>query len=135
MAKVDFALKTGISQGDTAHTNCVLREPCAGDVIAANEESEKVVMVPVALDETGQPITEPQLVISPSLVSVHLLRRQIDSIGEIKGPIEIEIFNKLTSEDLLEIQSQAAKLEQAANKASRTVTQSGRPDSAGKQSD
>ena len=135
MATVKFTLATGITQGDTTHTSCVLCEPNAGALIAANEESEKVVMVPVALDDKGNAITEPQLVISPSLISVHLLRRQIQSIGEIKGPIEIEIFNKLTAKDLEAIQAKAAELDAAADNASRTVAQSGRQDRAGGESD
>lgn len=134
MAHVDFELPNGITQGDTTHCKCVLGEPTAGDVLAANEESEKVVLVPVGVDEKANAITEPQLVVSPSLVSVHLLRRQIKSIGEIKGPIEIEIFNKLSAKDLAEIQTQATDLDQAAINASRAVAQSGRPDSAGEQS-
>ena len=135
MAQIEFTLDTGISIDGNAQTACVLCEPNAGQIVAANEESEKVVMVPVMLDDNGAPITEPQLVISPSLVSVHLLRRQIKQIGEIKGPIEIEIFNKLSAKDLETIQGKAAELDQAANNASKVVAQVGRQNRAGEESE
>lgn len=135
MAQIEFTLETGISINGSAQIACVLCEPNAGHIVAANEESEKVVMVPVMLDDNGAPITEPQLVISPSLVSVHLLRRQIKQIGEIKGPIEIEIFNKLSAKDLETIQGKAAELDQAANNASKAVAQVGRQDRAGAESE
>lgn len=117
MAQVEFALKKGLDVGGLTHTNCVLREPTAGDVIDASEESEKVVLVGL----------EPQLVTSPTLVGINTLRRQIVRIGEVNGPLEREMFGKLSPEDLNLIQQQAEQLEQAARK----VSQRGRTDGAG----
>lgn len=129
MAEVKFELDQGLkSDSGPARKTCVLREATAGDVIESNAEAEKVVLVPVAIDDKGQPVHEPQLVISPSLVSLHRLRRQIVSIGDLKGPIEQEMLFKLSAADLDKIQEKAGQLDEAANKASQAVTQVGRND-------
>lgn len=130
MATIEFDLPHGI--GD--QTTCVLKEPTAGDIFAANEASEKVVLVPVDIDEKGNTVTEPQLVISPTLVSLHRLRLQIVSLGELQGPLEVEQMNRLSPDDLELLQKKSAKLDSAANntviKASGAVAQQGRDDTA-----
>lgn len=116
MATIECTLKKGLTEGDKTHTHCIIREPTAGDVIAASEESEKV----VALG------TEPVLVTSPTLVGINTLRRQIVSIGDITGPLEREMLDRLSAEDLNLVQQHANKLERAGE-----VAQRGRTDGEG----
>lgn len=121
MAKHVFKLETGLKLGDEPQLECELREPTAGDVIDASEESEKAIVM------GGQP----QLVTSPTLVGINTLRRQIVRIGDIPGPLARETLNRLTPEDLNKIQYEAELLDQA----SRAVTQRGRADGAGEGTD
>ena len=117
MANLEFELIQGLTTGSTQHTYCVLREATAGDFIAASEESEKVVAFGL----------EPELVTSPTLVGINMLRRQIERIGDLTGPLERELIDKLSINDLNLIRTQAEKLEEAA----RRVSQRGRSDGDG----
>lgn len=117
MAEVTFNLTDGLTEGSATHTECVLREPTAGELIDASEEAEKLVVHHF----------EPQLVTSPTLVGVNILRRQIVRIGDIQGPIERDMLNKLSVHDLNLIQRKAKALEHAA----LAVSQRGRRDGAG----
>ncbi len=122
MARDKFTLETGLKLNDIPQLECELREPTAGDVIEASEDSEKPAMIP---NEKG--VLEPFLITSPTLVGVHTLRRQIVRIGDIPGPLELHDLKRLTPADLNLIQEKAEQLEIA----SRAVTQQGRGDSAG----
>lgn len=107
MAEHKLTLAKGITIGSVANTLATLRQLTAGDVIEAMEEAEKLLMVP------GPNGFEPRLVHSPALMSVHSLRRQIASIGEVKGPLEMEMFNTLSDEDLALLQEGCEKLDAA----------------------
>lgn len=111
MAKIEFKLKTGLAIGKDEkkifHFEVVLREPKAGDIIEAQEESEKLVY-----KVHGEKI-EPALVISPTSMGINVLRRQIISIGDIKGPLHMDILKKLTAEDFSIIQDKAQELDNA----------------------
>ncbi len=104
-----------------------LRAPTAGDVIDAQEESEKLVYAMV----DGN--LAPTLVTSPSLVGTHVLRRQVVRLGDIHGPIDLAVLKKLHIEDLELLQAKAAELDSAlaARAASREVTARGRDDGGG----
>lgn len=116
MTQVTVTLQDGLTEGTVKHTECVLREPTAGDLINASEESEKLV----------GGLFNPQLVTSPTLVGINTLRRQIVSIGKITGPLERDILDKLSAYDLSLIQQKAEALEHAA----RELSQRGRADGA-----
>lgn len=118
MAQHKVELEKGITIGDTAHKVAYLRELNAGDVIAAMEESERVIMAP-----NGSGSVEPVLLLSNSLMGVNTLRRQIASIGDIKGPIERDQLNLLSDTDLMLLQQGVQSMDHAAAQA---ITSRGR---------
>lgn len=122
MATISVQLQKGITVGEKVFKEAMLREPTAMDVIEATEASERIVMVPQGMDDDGRPVMEPQLVASPTMVGVNVLRRQIVSIGDFKAPIDDLLFQKLSPTDLNILQREALKLE----KASLEVAQRGR---------
>ena len=125
MSRIKFNLNDGLSIGDDVLKDVVLREINAGDIIKASEESEKLVFTPAG---KGQP--EPILVSSPAMMGVHVLRRQIVSIGNLNGPIDLHTLEKLSAEDFEILQNKANELEKAAvaELASQAVTHKGRSD-------
>lgn len=119
MAEVAVPLQRGLQLGEVAQLEAVLREGTAGDMIEAAEESEKLVATPDGF----------QLVQSPTLVGVNMLRRQIVRIGEIAGPLSLKQLKLLDPADLAELQRAAEKLDAAAvDQASREVARRGRAD-------
>lgn len=129
MARIDITLTHGLTVGTDILKDAVLREPTAGDIIDAQEEAEKLVY---AVDpDTGRLV--PSLVASPTMVGVHVLRRQIVKIGNLSGPIELDMLKRLHPDDLNLLQAKADRLDAAANAetASREVTRRGRDDSHG----
>lgn len=127
MAQTKVLLNKGITIGGITHRDAVLREPTALDIIQATADAERVVMVPTGTDQWGHPVLTPQLVSSPTMAGINVLRRQIVSIGPLTGPIDDVIFDKLSPEDLNILQRAATELESA----SFEVAQRGRSDSAG----
>lgn len=107
MAKIEFTLEHGIPFGrgkdKEMQYDVVLRELTTADVIDARTDSEKVIFVPD--DEgNGKAIT----VVSEVSMGLELLRRQIASVGEIKGPLSMKQLRamKLTDFDLLNIHAE-----------------------------
>lgn len=129
MATVNLTLPHGLLIGTDTLKDAVLREPTAGDIIEAQEESEKLVY---AVEANGDRIV-PTLVASPTMVGVHVLRRQIVKIGNLSGPIELAMLKRLHPEDFGVLQARADELDAAtsAEIASREVTQRGRDDGDG----
>lgn len=126
MAEVIVTLKHGYKTDKRTLMEVVLREATAGDVIEATEESEKLIILP---DDNGKPV--PQFVPSPTMVGVHVLRRQIVRVGNIEGQFTLEQLKTLSPDDLNTLQARADEMESAATAedASRAVTQGGRSDS------
>jgi len=93
--RVTITLIHGLAIGEDTHKEVVLREPTAGDILDAQEASERLMMVP-----TPEGGAEPMLISSPSRSSVEVLRRQIVSIGDISGPLDEKLLRKLDPEDL-----------------------------------
>lgn len=130
---LEFDLKHGLTLGEGADAktrrHVTLRAPIAGDVIEAQEESEKLVY---AADAAGH--VAPSLVTSPSLTGIHVLRRQIVKLDELHGPLDLHLLKKLHIEDFEMIQAKAEELDAASNAAARTasreVAQRGRDDGA-----
>lgn len=121
MAQTTVKLQKGITVGEVQNRNAVLRELTAGDVIAAAEESERLIMVPNGNE------SEPRLVLSNALMGINTLRRQIAQLGEIQGPLEIEQLSLLSETDLELLQNAAESMDSAVAKA---VTDRGRADAA-----
>lgn len=131
---LEFELKHGLTLGEggeqRTRKRIKLRAPTAGDVIEAQEESEKLVY---ATDAQGNVV--PALVTSPALTGIHVLRRQIVRLDDVHGPLDLVLLKKLHIEDFELIQAKAQELDaasgQAARTASREVTQRGRNDGDG----
>jgi phage FluMu protein gp41 len=122
-----FELIHGLALGEKLHKHVELRAPTAGDVIDAQEEAEKLVY---AMQDGN---LAPQLVTSPSLAGTHVLRRQIVKLGEIQGPLDLDVLRKLHLEDFELIQVKVAELDQAlaARRAASEVNTRGRDDGGG----
>jgi len=134
MATLNVPLTHGLTIGETTYTTAVVREPNSGDVIEANEESEKLVLVPTS--ENGQMVDIPHLVQSPTMVGVHVLRRQVlalkDANGEsMSGPLELHELKQLHPEDLKALQVMAEKFDSLAAQAAKGADQRGRSDGSG----
>lgn len=112
MSSIKVTLPNGVKTDDEVHTECELSEPTVKDLMEATKEAERLVMEP-----------EPSLIASPTLVSIHTLRRQIVRLGTLEGPIEIGIFEKLKGSDLVVLNDAAEQLEAATAK---EVAQRGR---------
>lgn len=97
---------TGSDGTEKTLVDFVLREATSGDVMEGTEESEKAVLTPDGY----------QLIVSPSRLGLAVLRRQIVSIGDVKGPISIAELKRLSTEDMKILQAAAEELELAASK-------------------
>lgn len=128
MAEITVTLKHGLAVGRDTLTVALIRDARAGDVIEAQEEAEKLVYTPDG----------PQLVPSPTLVTAHVLRRQVVRLSgasgaPLQGPLSLDDLKRLHPEDLNRLQAEALQLEAAAEatSASQAVTQRGRSDGQG----
>jgi phage FluMu protein gp41 len=121
MARLEFSLKHGLPFGKGADAvmqyDVTLRELSVGDILSANEESEKVVPTPDGYT----------LVVSPTLVGVHTMRRQVLKVGCIQGPLSVADMGRLHPDDLALLNSKASDLDSAVLK---EVTERGRSDAA-----
>lgn len=124
MAELTVHLEHGLTVGKDVLKEVVLREVRAGDIIEAHEEAEKLVYT-----NEG-----PQLLASPTLVGVHVLRRQIVRIGDVKGPISLAELKRLDPADLNKLQAAADSMESAmdAEATAAAVTNRGREDRVGR---
>lgn len=102
-------LMYGLKIGDETHYQVVLREATAGDVLDAQEAGERLVFAP-----TGDGGVEPVLVASPSRVGIEVLRRQIASVGDISGPLDLALMRRLDPEDLNFLLIKSGQLDGAA---------------------
>lgn len=107
MAQSIFPLKHGLPFGkdDDAEMQMevTLRELAGGDLIDARLESERVV----------ESASGPRLVCSPELLALNTLRRQVASIGKIKGPLSMNDLRRLKVPDLLLLERQADAIDAA----------------------
>ena len=111
MAKIEFQLKHGLAFGKGRDAEMqyevVLRELTTRDVIEARTNAEQVVFVPDNGMEKG--IT----VVSEVKMGIELLCRQIESIGEIKGPLSNKELYQLHLSDFALLNEHAEKLDTA----------------------
>ncbi|WP_018169088.1 phage tail assembly protein [Thioalkalivibrio sp. ALMg9] len=108
-ATVTVTLVDGIDIGGETHREVVLREATAGDVLDAQEEAERLVYTP---GSSGG--MEPALVTSPSRVGVEVLRRQVVSVGDVSGPVDLKMMRRLSPQDLNTLLERAEALDGAA---------------------
>ncbi|WP_419057171.1 hypothetical protein [Kluyvera georgiana] len=85
------------------------RELTAGDIIDAQMASERVVETKAG----------PQLVSSPSQMGLEMLRRQIATVGVIKGPLSLILLKKMSQRDFHRV-SLATDLRDVAQAAAMT---------------
>ena len=104
MTTVKVTLEKGLKVGEVVDLEAEIREATAGDFIDASEESERLCATPDG---------NFALIASPSLVAIHILRRQIVRIGEYPGPITLAEMKKLSGGDLGRIQVKAEELDAA----------------------
>ena len=104
MATVTVTLRDGLTVGDTTHRDAELREATTGDLIDATSDSEQL-----RRDDQG----EYHLVPSPTLLGLHVLRRQVLRVGEHKGPLSPRELRLLSTYDLNVLQGAALQLEAA----------------------
>lgn len=128
MAEFTVALAVGIAIGGNRCTEAVMRDATVDDILHATANAERLVMVPVGVDDDGKPVHEPQLVVSPTECGINTLCRQIVRIGKLQGPFSREMLNQLAPQDVNLLQRAVQQREQAALQA---VAQRGRNDSAG----
>ncbi|MBL1321508.1 MAG: phage tail assembly protein [Methylophaga sp.] len=124
MAQVKVTLQHGLKVGDITYKQAVLREAIAGDIMEAQEDSEKLMMVPTA--EGG---VEAQFVVSPALMTGHVLRRQIKCIDDHQGPLDLAELKKLHPSDLNLLLDAQQKMDNASNNTLKEVATRGRTDS------
>lgn len=112
MAKHEFSLERGIpfGKGKDAEMqyNVVLRPLKTADVIDARMEAEKVVF---ANDDQGN--AKGITVVSEVTMGLELLRRQVESVGDIQGPLTLKQIRKMHIEDFELLNGEAEKFDEA----------------------
>lgn len=101
--RLNHGLPLGKDQDIELQYDVTLRELTVADVLAAQEEAEKVVATP-----TGY-----ALVMSPTRLGMQTIRRQIRSIGKVQGPLSLNDMGKLHPDDLAIITRHIDGLEEA----------------------
>lgn len=107
MAIMTFMLTHGlpakIEGGDATHYFEVgLRELTTGDILDARQAAERVVML------NGQAVSY----CSDATLGLELMCRQVEFIGEVKGPLTANMVRKLHPDDFRLINDKAAELDQ-----------------------
>lgn len=125
MALITFQLEHGIpgktmGGGDESllYREVGLRELTSADLIDAQLEAEKVVV------QNGKAVAYT----SDVLYGLNLLCRQVEYIGEIKGPLSMQLLKKLHVDDFGLLQSKAQELDLALTEA---LAERGRSNSVG----
>lgn len=123
MAVITFELLHGIEakgSGDEPllYREVGLRELTTADLIKAQLDAEKVVV------QNGKAVAYT----SDVMYGLNLLCRQVDYIGEIKGPLSLKMLEKLHVDDFSMLQLKANELDGALMEA---LAERGRSDSAG----
>lgn len=107
MAIMTFMLKHGlpvkVEGGDATHYFEVgLRELSTGDILDARQAAERVVML------NGKAVSY----CSDATIGIELLCRQVEFIGEIRGPLTQGMIRKLHPDDFQLVNAKAAELDQ-----------------------
>lgn len=123
MALITFELEHGLkavgSDGESLlYREVGLRELTTADLIKAQLDAEKVVV------QNGKAVAYT----SDVMYGLNLLCRQVDYIGEIKGPLSLKMLEKLHVDDFSMLQLKATELDGALMEA---LAERGRSNSAG----
>jgi phage FluMu protein gp41 len=102
MALMTFELTHGYMLGEKAQHEVGLRELNSGDYIDAQLAAEKVVVV------DGKAVAYT----SDVLYGLELLCRQVEYIGEVKGPLSSKDLRKLHQDDFKLMQEKALELDE-----------------------
>jgi len=121
MANIKIPLNVGVKIGDKTHMFVLMRELTPGDIIDAGMASERAV-------ETADGYI---FAVSPTLMGMECLARQIESIGDYDGVVELSDLRRFSREDFEVIQLKAENLDQAVLEA---VMHRGRPSASDDQS-
>ncbi|MDA3920972.1 MAG: phage tail assembly protein [Salinisphaera sp.] len=117
-----ITLHHGVTQGERTVKDLVMRAPTAGDLLEAQEASERPIATPDGW----------KLLASDSRMGMETLRRQIKRIGEDSGPMELATLKTLSAVDLNLLHSEAEALDAALiDELSREVAERGRSEGAG----
>ncbi len=113
--RVSVSLSDGLDLGQVRYVRAVLRQLNAGDILAAQEEAERLVY---AKDGTLS------LVMSPARMGREALRRQITKLEaedgqQYDGPLSVEELARLSGRDLAAVQTGAELLDAAVVAAQR----------------
>lgn len=93
MDTIKVKLKTGLQLDGKAQTEAVISESTVGAMLEAREQSE---------DDTT--------------IGALIIMSQIQSIGDIKGPLDRTLFDKLTTSDLERLQKAADEVDNRGRK-------------------
>lgn len=121
MANIKVSLKDGVKLGGKTHMTVMMRELTPGDLIDAGMAAERAVETPDGYI----------FAVSPTLMGMYALARQIESVGDYDGVVELNDLRRFSREDFEAIQLEAQKLDDAVIKA---VMQRGRSDASDDQS-
>lgn len=108
MGVLDFKLQHGLKvaggdDGPALYFDVALRELTAADIIDAQIEAEQVIV------QNGRAMAY----VSDVRMGLGLMRRQIESIGEMNGPIDIKLLRRLHPDDLALLQAKTRELDLA----------------------
>lgn len=122
MAEITFSLENGLTKFGKLHQSVTIRSVTGGDIIDATQESERLIFTPEG----------PALIASPSLTGAHITRRRIVKIGDINGPLDLDLFKELSGDDLGLIQTKCEELDTAhGREAAKLLEKTGRDEGAG----
>lgn len=125
---MDVQLETGLSVGNATFNTAHVRNLNAGDILAAQEDAERLVYV-----KDGSMA----LVMSPARMARESLRRQIARMSNSKGiihngPLSVDELGSLSADDLFRLQQGAELLDAlTATSVSEGLIQRGRTDQGG----
>ena len=116
--RVNVPLADGLDLGRTRYARAVLRQLNAGDILAAQEEAERLVY---ARDGALS------LVMSPARMGREALRRQEGESGEsYDGPLSVEELSRLSGRDLAALQAGTELLDSVAATTAEALRDRGR---------
>lgn len=102
MSIKEVKLKDGLTVGGVTHTDVSFKDLAVEDILEANEASERVITLP---DGSVRVAT------SEIRLGVELLRRRICKLGDLKMPLSMVEFKKLSEADLGILQDAVEELD------------------------
>ena len=104
MANLKFTLENGLKKGEEIHKDVELRELTAGDMLDAEAKVEELVIT-----EDGKVTYKT----SPTRLAHEILRRSIAKLGSLPMPLSVSEYRLLSRTDLIILQTQASKIDNA----------------------